>query len=119
MFLSDVSIRRPVLATVANLLLMAFGLVAYTRMQVREYPDIETPVVSVSASYPGAAAEVVETQVRVFDHRLLPAPIRDNPAYWRSRPMIEVLCHEIEGSTPHAPVALARGAAKPLGLPLQ
>ncbi len=64
-------------------------------------------------------AEVVETQVRVFDHRLLPAPIRDNPAYWRSRPMIEVLCHEIEGSTPHAPVALARGAAKPLGLPLQ
>ena len=63
MFLSDVSIRRPVLATVANLLLMAFGLVAYTRMQVREYPDIEPPIISIETTYPGAAAAVVERRV--------------------------------------------------------
>lgn len=63
MFLSDVSIRRPVLATVANLLLMAFGLVAYTRMQVREYPDIEPPIISIETVYPGAAAAVVERRV--------------------------------------------------------
>lgn len=64
-------------------------------------------------------AEVVETRIRVFDHRLLPAPIREDPAYWRSRPLVEVLCHEIEDSATQAPVALTRGAAKPLGLPLQ
>ncbi len=63
MFLSDVSIRRPVLATVANLLLMAFGIVAYTRMQVREYPDIEPPIISIETVYPGAAAAVVERRV--------------------------------------------------------
>jgi multidrug efflux pump len=63
MFLSDVSIRRPVLATVANLLLMAFGIVAYTRMQVREYPDIEPPIISIETVYPGAAASVVERRV--------------------------------------------------------
>ncbi len=63
MFLSDVSIRRPVLATVANLLLMAFGIVAYSRMQVREYPDIEPPIISIETVYPGAAAAVVERRV--------------------------------------------------------
>ena len=63
MFLSDVSIRRPVLATVANLLLIAFGIVAYMRMQVREYPDIEPPIISIETSYPGAAATVVERRV--------------------------------------------------------
>lgn len=63
MFLSDVSIRRPVLATVANLLLLAFGLVAYTRMQVREYPDIEPPIITIETTYPGAAAAVVERRV--------------------------------------------------------
>ena len=63
MFLSDVSIRRPVLATVLNLLLIAFGVVAFTRLQVREYPDIEPPVVSIETTYPGAAAAVVERRV--------------------------------------------------------
>lgn len=63
MILSDVSIRRPVLATVMNLLLVAFGAVAFTRLQVREYPDIEPPVVSIETTYPGAAASVVERRV--------------------------------------------------------
>ena len=47
MWLSDTSVRRPVLATVMNLLLIAFGVVSYTRLQVREYPDIEPPIVSI------------------------------------------------------------------------
>ena len=63
MFLSDVSIRRPVLATVFSLLLIVFGIISFERLPVREYPDIDPPVVSVEARYPGAAAAVVETRV--------------------------------------------------------
>ena len=53
MFLSDVSIRRPVLATVFSLLLVVFGIISFERLPVREYPDIDPPVVSVEARYPG------------------------------------------------------------------
>ncbi|MGD8974493.1 MAG: efflux RND transporter permease subunit, partial [Desulfobacterales bacterium] len=63
MFLSDVSIRRPVLATVFSLLLIVFGIISFERLPVREFPDIDPPVVSVEARYPGAAATVVETRV--------------------------------------------------------
>ncbi|WP_295543616.1 efflux RND transporter permease subunit [uncultured Thiohalocapsa sp.] len=63
MILSDVSVRRPVLATVLSLLLVAFGLVAFDRLPLREYPDIDPPVVSVDTVYPGAAANVVETRI--------------------------------------------------------
>jgi multidrug efflux pump len=63
MFLSDLSIRRPVLATVFSLLLVVFGLISFERLPVREYPDIDPPVVSVESKYPGAAAAVVETRV--------------------------------------------------------
>jgi multidrug efflux pump len=63
MILSDISIRRPVLASVMNLLLIAFGIVGYTRLQVREYPDIEPPVISIETEYPGAAASVMERRI--------------------------------------------------------
>ena len=63
MILSDVSIRRPVLATVFSLLLVVCGVISFDRLPVREYPDIDPPVVSVETSYPGAAAAVVETRV--------------------------------------------------------
>jgi multidrug efflux pump len=63
MILSDISVRRPVLATVLSLLLVAFGLVAFDRLPLREYPDIDPPVVSVDTVYPGAAANVVETRI--------------------------------------------------------
>ena len=63
MLLSDVSIKRPVVCIVVALLIVIVGVLSFQRLSVREYPNIETPVVSVSASYPGAAAEVVETQV--------------------------------------------------------
>ena len=63
MILSDISITRPVLASVLSLLLIAFGLVAFDRLPLREYPDIDPPVVSVETIYPGAAANVVETRI--------------------------------------------------------
>ena len=50
MILSDISITRPVFASVLSLLLIAFGLVAYDRLPLREYPDIDPPVVSVETS---------------------------------------------------------------------
>ena len=63
MVLSDVSIKRPVFATVLSLLIVVFGLAALMGLPVREYPDIDPPVVSVSTDYTGAAAEVVDTQI--------------------------------------------------------
>ena len=63
MVLSDISIKRPVFATVLSLLILVFGLAALSQLPVREYPDIDPPVVSVSTNYTGAAAEVVDTQI--------------------------------------------------------
>ena len=63
MFLSKVSIQRPILATMLNLALVLFGLIALTRLPVRELPDIDPPIISVSTVYPGANAQVVETEV--------------------------------------------------------
>lgn len=71
MWLSDVSVRRPVLATVASLLLLAFGLIAFDRLPLREYPDIEAPIVTVNTSYPGASAAVVENKItEVIEDRI-------------------------------------------------
>ncbi|WP_339645323.1 efflux RND transporter permease subunit [uncultured Porticoccus sp.] len=63
MFLSDISIRRPVFASVISLLLVAFGTIAFERLPLREYPDIDSPIVSIQTKYPGAAASVVETRI--------------------------------------------------------
>lgn len=63
MTLSDLSIRRPVLATVMSLTLVLIGLMSYQRLPVREYPDIDQPVVSVRTVYKGASPEVMESQV--------------------------------------------------------
>lgn len=63
MFLSDVSVKRPVFATVLNLLLVIFGVVAFLALPLREYPNIEPPVVSISTNYPGANAEIMEREV--------------------------------------------------------
>ncbi len=71
MTLSDLSVTRPVFAAVLSLLLVAFGLVAFDRLPLREYPDIDPPVISVETSYPGAAANVVETRItRVIEDRI-------------------------------------------------
>ena len=63
MTLPELSVRRPVLAAVAALLILAMGAAAALRLPVREYPDVDPPRVSVSVAYPGAAAEVVERDV--------------------------------------------------------
>ena len=63
MFLSRVSIQRPVLATMMSLVLVLFGLIGLSRLPVRELPDIDPPIVSVTTVYPGANARVVETEV--------------------------------------------------------
>jgi multidrug efflux pump len=63
MVLSDVSVKRPVFATVISLLLVAFGILSFMELPLREYPDTSPPVVSVSTSYPGASAEIVEQQI--------------------------------------------------------
>lgn len=63
MILSDISIKRPVFATVLSLLIVVFGLAALFGLPVREYPDIDPPIVSISTKYTGAAAEVMDTQV--------------------------------------------------------
>ena len=63
MTLPELSIKRPVFATVLSLVLVLVGLVAYERLSVREYPAIDPPVITVRTSYPGASAAIVETQV--------------------------------------------------------
>lgn len=63
MILPRISIQRPVLTTMMNLALILFGFIALTRLPVRELPDIDPPVVSVTTVYPGANASVVETEV--------------------------------------------------------
>ena len=63
MQLAELSVRRPVLAAVLSLLIVLIGAVSYQRLTVREYPKIDEPVVTVSARYAGASAEVIESQV--------------------------------------------------------
>ena len=61
--ISELSVRRPVFATVISLLLIIFGAVSLQRLAVREYPDIDRPVVSVTTTYNGASAQVIETKI--------------------------------------------------------
>lgn len=63
MIISNICIRKPVFATVINLVILLLGIIAYDRLTVREYPKIEEPVVTVETSYPGASAEIIESQV--------------------------------------------------------
>ena len=63
MILSDLSVKRPVFATVVNLLIVTFGVVAFFLLPLREYPDIDPPVVSINTSYPGASAAIIETKI--------------------------------------------------------
>ncbi len=63
MTLPELCIRRPVFATVLSLILVLVGLMAFSRLTIREYPNIDEPQVSVSTGYTGASAEIIETQV--------------------------------------------------------
>ncbi|WP_380879206.1 multidrug transporter [Sphingomonas sp. DBB INV C78] len=71
MMLSDVSVKRPVFAAVMSILLTIVGLVAFFTLSVREYPDVDPPIVSVETTYTGAAANVVESRVtQLIEERL-------------------------------------------------
>ena len=63
MVLSDISVRRPVFAGVLSLILIILGVLAATRLPVREFPDIDPPVVSISTTYRGASAEIIERRI--------------------------------------------------------
>lgn len=63
MWLSDASVKRPVFASVINLLVVIFGIVAISMLSLREYPDIDPPIVSINTNYDGASANIVETRI--------------------------------------------------------
>lgn len=63
MQLSDIAVKRPVFAIVLNLVLVIFGIVCFSMLPLREYPDIDSPVVTISTDYPGASAEIVESKI--------------------------------------------------------
>jgi len=94
MLLSDISVKRPVFASVLSLILIIFGLVAYERLPLREYPDIDAPIVSVDTRYPGASADVIESRItRVIEDRIAGVSgirfINSNSTDGRSRISIE------------------------------
>ena len=82
MVLSELSIKRPVLATVMSLVILLLGLIAFQRLSVREYPNIDTPVVSVRTVYKGASAQVMESQVT--------QPLEDSSGRHRRREVDQV-----------------------------
>ena len=63
MNISEQSIRRPVLSTVYIIIILVFGVIGYSALGVREYPSVDNPIISVSCSYPGANADVIENQI--------------------------------------------------------
>ncbi|MDR2860194.1 MAG: efflux RND transporter permease subunit [Mediterranea sp.] len=63
MNISELSIRRPVLATVLTLIIILFGIIGYTYLGVREFPSVDNPIISVTCTYPGANADVIENQI--------------------------------------------------------
>ncbi|NNL85623.1 MAG: efflux RND transporter permease subunit [Myxococcales bacterium] len=71
MIISEISIRRPVFATVLSLLLMLLGIASLSNLPVRQYPDVDPPIVSIVTTYRGASAEVIETKVtQVIEDRI-------------------------------------------------
>ena len=63
MRISETSIRRPVFATVLSLAIILFGVISFLRLPVREYPDIDPPIVSINTFYRGASPSVIETEI--------------------------------------------------------
>jgi len=71
MILSDISVRRPVFATVISMLLLIIGFMSFQKLPVRQYPDTDAPVVSIETSYRGASADIVETKItQVIEDRI-------------------------------------------------
>lgn len=68
--LSEVSIKRPVLAIVMSLVIILFGVIGFLYLGVREFPSVDPPVVTVSTSYTGANAEIIESQITEPSRRI-------------------------------------------------
>nr|WP_265258525.1 efflux RND transporter permease subunit [Verminephrobacter aporrectodeae] len=92
MQLAEISIRRPVFATVLSLLVLLVGAVSFTRLSVREYPKIDEPVVTVSVRYAGASAEVIESQVT--------KPLEDSIAGIDAVDVITLISHAEQSQLP-------------------
>lgn len=63
MNISELSLKRPILATVMNLLIILFGVIGYSYLGVREFPAVDPPVITINTTYAGANADVVENQI--------------------------------------------------------
>ena len=63
MSLSSISIQRPVLAIVLSIIIIVFGVLGYTYLGIREFPSVDPPIITVSTSYVGANADVIESQI--------------------------------------------------------
>ena len=63
MSLSSISVQRPVLAMVMSIVIVLFGIIGYTFLGVREYPNVDPPFITVIANYTGANADVIESQI--------------------------------------------------------
>src|SRR5215475_3901824 len=63
MNISELSLKRPVLATVMNLMIILFGIVGFSFLAVRDYPAIDPPIINVSTSYAGANPDIIESQI--------------------------------------------------------
>src|SRR5690606_33877535 len=63
MNISELSLRRPVMAIVMNIILVLFGVIGFTSLGVRDYPAIDPPIISVNTTYPGANADIIESQI--------------------------------------------------------
>lgn len=63
MNISELSLKRPVLAFVMNIILVVFGVIGFQSLGVRDYPAIDPPVINVSTSYSGANADIIESQI--------------------------------------------------------
>ena len=63
MNISELSLKRPILATVMNLMIILFGIIGFTYLGVREYPAIDPPIITVNTNYTGASAEIIESQI--------------------------------------------------------
>lgn len=71
MWLSDTSVKRPVFACVINLLIIAFGIVSFTKLPLREYPDTDPPIITIETVYQGAAANVIESRItQIIEDRI-------------------------------------------------
>jgi len=70
MNISELSIRRPVMATVLTIIILLFGVIGYTYLGVREYPSVDNPIISVTCSYPGANADVTDGLQLLLDSQV-------------------------------------------------